>query len=146
MSVPVLSNSSTFPWASVSSAPPPFTMIPRRAAREMPATTAMGTARISGHGVATTRTASARTGSPVSEPGGSRDRQRHGDEDHGVPVGHTHERRLLLLRLLDQANDARVRALGGGRHRAQVHGGPRVHRAGSDLVARPAARTDGIRR
>ena len=39
-------------------------MIPRRAAREMPATTAMGTARISGHGVATTSTASARTGSP----------------------------------------------------------------------------------
>ncbi len=66
VSVPVLSNSSTFPCASVSSAPPPFTMIPRRAAREMPATTAIGTARISGHGVATTSTASARTASPES--------------------------------------------------------------------------------
>src|SRR5262249_40452911 len=49
---------------SVSSAPPPFTMSPRLASREMPATMAIGAARISGHGVATTSTASARTGSP----------------------------------------------------------------------------------
>ena len=63
--VPVLSNSSTDPRASVSSAPPPFTMMPRRAAREIPATMAIGTARISGQGVATTSTARARTGSPV---------------------------------------------------------------------------------
>ncbi len=63
--VPVLSNSSTDPRASVSSAPPPFTMMPRRAAREIPATMAIGAAKISGQGVATTSTASARTGSPV---------------------------------------------------------------------------------
>ena len=82
VSVPVLSNSSTFPCASVSSAPPPFTMIPRRAAREMPATTAIGTARINGQGVATTSTLSARTGSPDRQPGGAGDRQRDGYEDH----------------------------------------------------------------
>lgn len=35
------------------------------AARERPETSATGTARINGHGVATTSTAKARTGSPV---------------------------------------------------------------------------------
>ena len=39
-------------------------MIPRPAAREIPATIAIGAARMSGHGVATTSTARARTGSP----------------------------------------------------------------------------------
>jgi hypothetical protein len=62
--VPVLSNSSTRPPARRSSAPPLLTTIPRRAAREMPATIATGAARIRGQGVATTSTASARTASP----------------------------------------------------------------------------------
>ena len=66
VSVPVLSNSSTLPRAIVSSAPPPLTMIPRRAAREMPATTAIGTARINGHGVATMSTVRARVESPLN--------------------------------------------------------------------------------
>ena len=64
--VPVLSNSSTRPAARRSSAPPLLTTIPRRAAREMPATIATGAARMSGHGVATTSTARARTASPDS--------------------------------------------------------------------------------
>ena len=64
MTVPVLSRISVFPLARVSRAPPPLTMIPLRAAREIPATIAIGAARISGHGVATTRTARARIGSP----------------------------------------------------------------------------------
>jgi hypothetical protein len=41
-----------------------LTTTPRFAARDRPATIATGTARISGQGVATTSTASARTGSP----------------------------------------------------------------------------------
>ncbi len=41
-----------------------LTITPRLAAREMPATIATGAARIKGHGVATTRTARARTGLP----------------------------------------------------------------------------------
>ena len=41
-------------------------MIPRRAARETPETSATGAARMSGHGVATTSTARARTGSPLA--------------------------------------------------------------------------------
>ena len=49
---------------SRSRAPAPFTITPARAARESPATNAIGAARISGHGVATTITASPRTESP----------------------------------------------------------------------------------
>ncbi len=62
--VPVLSSStvSALPIASI--APPPLTMIPRRAARETPEMIAIGVARISGQGVATTSTAKARTSSP----------------------------------------------------------------------------------
>ena len=50
----------------VSSGPAPFTRTPERAARDMPATSATGTARISGQGVATTSTATARIGSSVN--------------------------------------------------------------------------------
>ena len=42
----------------------PLTITPAFAARERPDMSAIGAARISGHGVATTKTASARTGSP----------------------------------------------------------------------------------
>ena len=66
VSVPVLSNSTVRAWPSVSIAPAPLTITPLRAARESPETSAIGAARISGHGVATTTTASARTGSPLS--------------------------------------------------------------------------------
>ena len=67
VSVPVLSSTRTFARASVSRTPPPFTMMPRCAAREVPDTIAIGTASRSGHGVATTRTDSARTASPVTQ-------------------------------------------------------------------------------
>ena len=65
VSVPVLSNSTVRASPSVSIAPAPLTITPLRAARERPETSAIGAARISGHGVATTTTASARTGSPL---------------------------------------------------------------------------------
>ena len=65
VSVPVLSNIRVRPRASVSSEPPPFTITPRFAAREIPPTIAIGTARIKGHGVATTSTDSQRIQSAV---------------------------------------------------------------------------------
>ena len=52
--------------ASASIALPPLIRMPSLAARERPETMATGTARISGHGVATTSTATARIGSPAS--------------------------------------------------------------------------------
>ena len=64
VNVPVLSNRRTTAPASRSSAAPSFTMTPSRAARESPDTMATGAARISGHGVAVTSTATARTSSP----------------------------------------------------------------------------------
>ena len=64
VSVPVLSNTTALTPASASSAPPCRTMICRRAARLIPPMMATGVARMSGHGVATTRTASTRSGSP----------------------------------------------------------------------------------
>ncbi len=63
------------PAASVSSGPPPLTMMPRRAAREMPATIAIGAARSSGQGVATTRTASAADRVARDEPGDAGERR-----------------------------------------------------------------------
>ena len=52
------------PRASI--AAPPFTITPARAARDTPEMNATGAARMSGHGVATTNTARARTASPLA--------------------------------------------------------------------------------
>jgi hypothetical protein len=76
---------------------------------------------MSGHGVATTRTATARAAPRPRRPGhGQAQRQ----EPHGVPVGEPDERRLRVLRLADQADDACV-----GAHR-RAGGGPQVERPG----------------
>ena len=66
MSVPVLSSSTVRAAAEALNAVPPFSTIPSPAQRERPDTIAIGAARISGHGVATTSTATARTNSPHS--------------------------------------------------------------------------------
>ena len=66
VSVPVLSSSRIRPAASRSRAAPPLTTTPSRAAWDSPEMIAIGAASSSGHGVATTRTATARTGSPDS--------------------------------------------------------------------------------
>lgn len=57
VSAPGLSNTTALAWPMRSRAVPCLTMIPRRAARLMPAMTAMGLARIRGQRVATTSTA-----------------------------------------------------------------------------------------
>ena len=113
--------------ASVSSAPPPLTMIPRLAAREMPATIAIGTARINGHGVATTSTDSARTGSPVDRHATAGDHERDRDEDQRVPVGEPHGRRPLPLRLLHEPHDPGVGAVRRGGVACRSNAGARVH-------------------
>jgi hypothetical protein len=65
VNVPVLSITSARTRANVSIARPPLIRMPCLAARDRPATSATGTARMSGQGVATTSTATARIGSPV---------------------------------------------------------------------------------
>ena len=62
----------------------------------MPATTAIGTARIKGHGVATTSTDSARTGSPDAIQAAPAITSVTGMKER-VPVGQAHGGRLLRL-------------------------------------------------
>ena len=90
VSVPVLSRNRISACANASRTPPPLTMMPRRAVRETPATIAIGTASRSGHGVATTSTARARTGSPDSDPGSARDQYGQRDKRRGVAVGESY--------------------------------------------------------
>ncbi len=61
--VPVLSNEKLLAVASFSMVVPFFTTIPLRLDRLIPATSAVGAAKIKGHGDATTRTSAKRTGS-----------------------------------------------------------------------------------
>ena len=63
VSVPVLSNITVCVRASASSGALPLTRIPRFAACATPAMKATGAAKMSGHGVEATKTASARIGS-----------------------------------------------------------------------------------
>src|SRR6516162_4523715 len=65
VNVPVLSITSARTRAKISSAWPPLTRMPCLAARDRPETIATGTARMSGQGVATTSTATARMGSAL---------------------------------------------------------------------------------
>ena len=55
-------------------------------------------------------------------PGGAGHEQRDREEDRGVAVGEPHEGRLLRLGLADEADEVRVRALGGRTGRAQLEG------------------------
>ena len=91
--------------------PPPLTITPARAARETPEINATGAARISGHGVATTNTARARTGSPEIAQASAATSAVNGQEDDRVAVGKAHERRLLGLHLPHQPYEGGVGAL-----------------------------------
>ena len=59
-----MSKATALARARASSVAPPLTMMPERAAALMPPMKATGAAMSSGHGVASTRTAAKRTGSP----------------------------------------------------------------------------------
>ena len=113
VSVPVLSSSTVFAPPSRSRAPAPLTMMPARAARERPATKAIGAARMSGHGVATTMTARPRVESPEASQAMPGDREREGQEVRCVAVGQPREVGPVRLGGLDEAHDGGVRALRG---------------------------------
>ena len=155
VSVPVLSNRTVRASPSVSIAPAPLTITPARAARERPETSAIGAARISGHGVATTTTASARSGSPLIAQASPATRMRGRQEEPGVAIGHPHERRALRLRLLDQPHERRVRAVarrpvgadverGARVCRSAQHGHPLPQRLGQRLAAERARVNDRL--
>ena len=65
--MPVLSKSTTSALLNFSSIAPPLITAPLLVARDIPATSAIGTAKINGHGVATTNTATVRVASPLNK-------------------------------------------------------------------------------
>ena len=73
----------------------------------------------------------------ADRPGQAGDDQRRGEEEPGVAVGHPHERRPVRLRLLDQAHERRVGALGRGLVGAHVKRGTGVRRPTQDRHPRP---------
>ena len=136
VSVPVLSSKTVLAPPSRSSAPAPLTMIPARAARESPATNAIGAARMSGQGVATTITASPRVESPDASQAMHRDGEREGQEVRRVAVGEACEVGSIRLGGLDEANDGRVGAVGRRRGDAKVERVAGVGRSGADAPVR----------
>ena len=95
------------PGGQRSRAPPPLMTTPICAARDSPDMIAIGAASSSGHGVATTSTATARTGSPLTAQATAGQDQRERNEVDGEPIGGAHERRRRGLGLLDQPYHAR---------------------------------------
>ena len=143
VSVPVLSSRTVCASPSCSITPPPLTITPARAARDTPAMNAIGAARISGHGVATTSTATARTGSPLDDPRGAGDEQRDRQEDRRVAVGEPDEGRLLRLGLANEPDEGRVGALGRRARGAQLEGVGRVRGAAARRPPRRIVRGSG---
>ncbi len=78
-------------------------------------------------------------------PRDSGDDRGDGEEDRGVAIGDPHERRRLLLRRFDEADEGRVRALGGGTECGHLEGDPRARRAAAHLAAAPHRHRAGAR-
>ena len=76
---------------------------------------AMGAASSSGHGVATTRTATARTGSPETHHAAPASSKVKGTKSSGEPVSRPNEGCRRRLGLLHQSDDLAVRRLCGER-------------------------------
>ena len=136
VSVPVLSNNTVRARPSASIVPAPFTTTPPCAARERPETSAIGAARISGHGRRHDHDRQRTDRFAAQRPRGRRDDQRGGQEEPRVAVRHPHERRPLRLCLLDEPHESRVRALGGGPIRAYVERGTSVRGAAQHVHPR----------
>ena len=128
------------------STPPPLTITPLRAARATPEISAIGAARISGHGVATTSTATARTGSPDDRPADGGQGERRAEHDDRVAVGHADERRALRLGAAHEADDPGIRALAGGPVGAQLERRSGVGRRRCARHRRARARPAAARR
>ena len=110
-------------------------MMPRFAERLMPETMAMGAARQQWAGRGHDEDRQGAHGVARDGPGDPGDDQRERHEEDGVAVRHAHEGRLGRLGLLDQADDARVRAVFGRGGGEQVEGCTGVDRPGAHRVA-----------
>ena len=130
--------------ASVSSGPPPLTITPRRAAREIPATIAIGAANRSGHGVATTRTASARTGSPDRSQAAAAMASVNGTKIRAYRSARRTNGALLCCASSTRRTMPGVRAVGGGRRGAKIEGRARVDGPRGDRLAFLAGHQPGL--
>ena len=120
--------------------------MPRRAARARPETNAIGVARISGHGVATTSTARAATGEPDTTQPSAGDGERDRQEDHGGAVGEARRTRAVGFGLLHEVHDPRVVEAAAARSATTSIGSPDDARAAANLVAGGAARRQWLSR
>ena len=135
VSVPVLSMTSARTRASVSIALPPLIRMPSLAARDSPATIATGTARMSGQGVATTSTATARIGSPVSHQAAAASATVTRQEHDGVAVGQPRHRGARALGGFHQADDAGIGAFRGRPGGLEIEGVADIGRAAQHRLA-----------
>ena len=133
--VPVLSITKVVACPRFSNAPPLRMTTPAREARDSPETIATGAASSSGHGVATTSTATARTADPLASQAATRQQQRQRQEPRRVAVGQPHDRRVLRPGLLRQPHDAGVGAVFGGCGGAQLERGAGVDHTAADRFA-----------
>jgi len=111
--VPVLSNITVCVRARASKGVPPLIKMPTRAACATPAMNATGAAKIEGHGVAATRTARPRIGSPRQQPRRTRNDKRDWKQQESVPIRAPYKRCLCGLRRVHHSHNAGVRALPG---------------------------------
>ena len=70
------------------------------------------------------------------EPGRRRERDGRREEHHGVAVGEARHRRPRALRGIDQADDARIGALGGAPRGGKLECLAGIHRSAHDGIAR----------
>ena len=132
--VPVLSSNSVVHWARRSSTPPFFTTTPRCAAAERPETSATGAASMSGQGVATTRTATARAGPPSTQAAPATARVSGRNHSAYRSASRTNGACVFSASEVHQADDPRVGAVRRARDRAQVERAARVQHAAADAV------------
>ena len=134
VSVPVLSNSNTSPFASCSSTAPPLTITPNRAARDK--------ARDHGDRCRQDQWARCRHHQnrdcsnriPGQRPSEAGDEPAEYDEHGAVAIGHANERRGGRFGLLHQTNDRGICRIAGGRCRSHLERPTGVDHAASNLV------------
>jgi hypothetical protein len=111
--------------------------MPLRAAWDTPAMKATGAARISGHGVAATSTASPRMGIARQQPRRPGDSEGDGQQQQRVAICEPDERRLGGLRRRHHPHNARIGARACSRDGADLERLAGIERAAQRGLALP---------
>ena len=132
VTVPVLSSTRVVTLPRVSSAAPPRTTTPNRDARDNPATIATGAASSSGHGVATTNTATARCADPLASHATPATPSASGTNQAAARSASRTTGALSAAACSASAHDTRVGALRCGAGCADLHGATGIDGATAD--------------